>query len=276
MGESIVIIGGLEEDADRQAFLVRLRELTGNEIDWEWLWASRDLHYGFRPDEMNKHFGRLEGRLGLAKNAGSAVHIVKLSCLSGKTQSRLYSLCGRFGIDPVLVPHTVRTGDELFAWLFSPAADLVPRRDWFANLQEAALVAILCKLLRNKSWNKDVQGHAWTKEDDLLSQSPVRRRGYEQIGVEAKRMLRSLAGSLLIEKGGSKTPKEWCINLGCLPAVKKAILEGSFNPLRDMHGLAGLVGGIEADANRMYRLDGEVVDEHVRYNCRQLREQPGV
>jgi hypothetical protein len=192
--------------------------------------------------------------------------VVKLCDLHGRTQSLLY----RAWPDPILAPDTARTADRLIQWLRSPAANLFPPREWWAGIVEAALVAILCKLLKNKSWNSTLAGHAWTKEDDLLNQSPVQRHDYPAVGIEARRVLDSLNGRLLLTKGASQgnTPKEWSIDTRFLPLVKQAILSNSVSPLCGIAGLEGLFRRIEQCGERTVRLDQDVVNERIRAICR--------
>jgi hypothetical protein len=70
--------------------------------------------------------------------------------------------------DPVLAPRHICTGEDLLTWMLSPEAGLIPVREWPASPRLTAFFCILAKLLRNKSFNKDSHGHAWTAEADLL------------------------------------------------------------------------------------------------------------
>ena len=45
MARTIVIIGGLSDDADRNALLAELRERSGPEIEWDWVKAAE--HDGY-------------------------------------------------------------------------------------------------------------------------------------------------------------------------------------------------------------------------------------
>ena len=176
-----------------------------------------------------KYFKRLLSKLRRLPKEVAKPRVVMLRQLHGRSQNQLF----RVYSDPVLVPPEICTAEQLIEWILSPAANLVPRREWYANTKEAAVVSILCKLIRNKSWNKNVQGHAWTKEVDLLGQVPVNRREHQNILVEATRILPTLQDKLLLTKGsgGGKTPKEWCIQLTHVKAVKQAIVDQSFAPL---------------------------------------------
>ena len=84
-------------------------------------------------------------------------------------------------------------------------------------------------------------------------------------------MLDSLDGTLLLAKGAGqgKTPKEWSINENLLSAIKQMMIKSSVEPLRAINALDGLVGRMEADDERVYRLDGIVVTERVLAVCRQ-------
>jgi hypothetical protein len=140
-----------------------------------------------------------------------------------------------------------------------------------AGVTEAALVAILSKLVKKKHWNRSVQGHNWTKEEHLLNEAPVTISGRPAVSIEARRMLDSLDGTLLLAKGAGqgKTPKEWSINENLLSAIKQMMIKSSVEPLRAINALDGLVGRMEADDERVYRLDGIVVTERVLAVCRQ-------
>ena len=146
-----------------------------------------------------------------------------------------------------------------------------PACEWMAGTTESAIVAILSKLLRNKSWNTTVQGHAWTKEEDLLTQSPVLRDDRPKVAIEARRILPTLVDRLLLTKGSGQgnTPKEWSIDRRFLAAVKRAMISKSLVALREFECLHGLLDRIAEDQEKTYRLDLEIVTDKVRSVCRE-------
>lgn len=262
MAVSIIIVGGLSDDPNRSSLVKSLSEKTGDDVEWDWIKA--DASAGFRPPR--NYFNRLLAKLRRARNHEDRPRVVTLHKLHGKSANLLYQAYP----DPVLVPPDVDTAQQLIEWLLSPAANLFPRHEWFANTKEAALVAILCKLIGNKSWNKDTQGHAWTKEADLLGQAPVSRPKHPDILIEATRMLPTLQNKLLLTKGTGqgKTPKEWCIKLAYVKAVKRAVIDQSLAPLSAVAELANMIHRIATDEDRPHRLDGSVVRERERQLCR--------
>jgi hypothetical protein len=185
--------------------------------------------------------------------------------LHGQVQSALF----KHWPDPVTVPKHITPLSELVEWLLSADANLVPRRWWDLNVEEAALISILCKLLKNRSFNKDTQGHAWTKEADLLGQFPVDRTDLPAIRKCAIPHLSRFEGSLLIQKGGNqgKTPKEWCIHTQYLPAVKRTILDMSFAALLEQPALRSMIESVQTDQDRSVRLGDDVIKERVRAVC---------
>jgi hypothetical protein len=262
MAVSIIIVGGLPVDTDRLSLLDTLNERTSDDVEWDWIKSDASTHFEPRRNDFN----RLIGRLRRIRGEDDKPRVVKLYNLHPRSAHQLY----RAYPDPVLVPPGIGTADELIDWILSPAANLIPRVEWSANTKEAALVAILCKLIRNKSWNRNTQGHEWTKEADLLGQSPVSRREHQEVLIEAIRMLPTLWNKLLLAKGssGGKTPKEWCIKLGHVTAVKKAVISRSFASLLAVAELADLVRRITTDEDRRHRLDEDVVSERIRQICR--------
>lgn len=262
MALSIIIVGGLSVDTDRSSLLKTLSERTSDDIEWDWIKSDASTNFEPRKNDFN----RLISRLHRIRGEEDKPRVVKLYALHQRSASQLY----RVYPDPVLVPANVGTAEDLLDWIVSPAANLIPRFEWFANTKEAALVAILCKLIRNKSWNENTQGHAWTKEADLLGQAPVSRREHQDVLIAATRMLPTLQNELLLTKGssGGKTPKEWCIKLDHVRAVKKAIISQSFESLLAVAELADLIRQIATDEDRRHRLDENVVSERVRQLCR--------
>lgn len=268
MPKQIIIVGGLQDVADRVQVLDELKARSKQE-DIEWDWISCDQKHHFEPHK--KPFNHLLEKLRLARrvaadpgNPAEEIIVVKLFRLHGRSQSQLYRTCR----DPVLVPRHVIDAHELIEWLFSEEANLVPRREWWATCQEAAITAILAKLIRNKSWNKNTQGHNWTKEKDLLGQAPVMRSDCQEIATDARRMIGTLEGDLLLKKGSGHgaTPREWSIRLDYLPQVKQAILQRTLAPLAQVPGVSRIIESAAGD-ERPYRLDQEVVTEHVRQIC---------
>lgn len=257
MAQSIVIVGGLPGDPDRKTVLNRLKERTEDDITWDWVRADADGSY--QPPE--KFVRRLTGRIRQEKDGQTKV--VKLPLLHNRTQNNLHQ-----ATDPVQVPRDLNTVDEVIEWLFSREANLVPVREWFGSVREAAMMAILSKLIRNKSWNKDTQGHEWTKEEDLLGQAPVDRPKHQQVAIEARSMMGRLKSrGLLLDKGGTAgTPKEWSINIRFLPLVKQTVVQQCFAPLETDASLKPIVTYV-GDKDRTIRIDGEIVSERVRGTC---------
>lgn len=275
MSRKIILIGGLLDQAPRGAFLDRLKSEVC--ADDEWVWIEATAADSFQPhhsvmnrltDELRKwRNAKSKAESGGAKQEPESLILVKLVHLHGRASHQLYAVWP----DPKLAPFEASTSDALIEWLRSPASDLFPPVEWWAGVTEAALVAILCKLLRNKSWNASVQGHAWTKEEDLLTQSPVARDDRPKVGIEANRLLSSLSGRLLLTKGAGqgKTPTEWSIDTQYLSAVKQAIVSKSLSPLREFPELRNLLDRIVAEEEKVYRLDIEIVTEKVVFVCRE-------
>ncbi|MHC4878726.1 MAG: hypothetical protein ACYTGL_19935 [Planctomycetota bacterium] len=263
MTQSIIIVGGIPGDPDRTAVLSKLKERTEGDITWDWVRADVKGHY--RPPE--KLVRRLLKQIQEEKSGNKTPETtaVKLPLLHGSTQGLLHQRT-----DPVQVPKTLDSLEAVLDWLFSPEANLVPVREWYGSVREAALMAVLSKLIRNKSWNKNTRGHAWTKEEDLLGQSPVLRRDFQPIAVEARRMMDRLKScGLLHVKGGTKgTPKEWSLGLKHVPMVKQMVLRQSVSLLDADTSLKALAKYIDDDV-RTFRIDGEIVSERVRGICRE-------
>lgn len=275
MSRRIILVGGFPADPSTDFLLARLKADVSGDVDWFWL--NCEARSAFQPerkklnriiDELRKWNSdqkkdasqRVEGRV-------SQLDVVLLPCVNGSAKSELFQAWP----DPILAPKDLATADELVEWISSQSSGLFPRTEWVAGVLEAALVAILCKLLRNKSWNASVSGHQWTREADLVGQAPVFRKDHQPIAIAAREMLPNLADKLLITKGAEqgKTPKEWSIDTQFLPAVKAAIAGKSLTPLRQVLGLASLLDKIDADEDHLYRLDGEVVSERIMYICRE-------
>ena len=259
--DSVFIIGGLASSCDESVVLAKLEARSGTSVRWVWVQAH--------PPEYRVDKKRLFGLINdisVANKQGASIRVVVLKRLQRIFKNRLLGVCD----DPVLAPGNLQTGEDLCEWLFSKPAGVFPPGEWLANRSEAALVAILCKLIRSKSWNKDQRGHEWTKEADLLGQAPVSRRRFPEIREEADSMMQRLRGTVLLSKagGGSGTPKKWCISTVYLPAVKRAITEMSLGPLEEMPAIREAIQQVQRDEARKYQLLGSVVSERVRLICR--------
>lgn len=269
MAKTIILVGGILGELDHAKLLGELNSRTQDyEISWEWVHCDQASHF----EPTRKPFNRALETVRQARKKKTArdeppieVIVVKLFHLHGRSQAQLYAACP----DPVLAPQQMDDGQAVIDWLLSDEANLVPRHEWCATCEEAAIVAILAKLIRNKSWNKDTQGHNWTKEDDLLGQSPVLRSDFQEVAVEARRMLQRLDGILLLKKGSGqgKTPREWSINISRLARVKQSMLEATLEPLGSIPSLTQLIDDA-ATGERTYRLDEGVVTERIRQICR--------
>jgi len=262
MSTRIVLVGGLPDEASRHDILSELLSRSDESVTWDWMQANEAS--GFRPPV--KYLRELLAQLQQAKSdeSQSMPNVVILPQLNGQTTNKLYQLC-----EPLHVPPLLETWSAVLDWLFSPDANLIPKREWMGNDNEAALAAILAKLIRNKSWNNSVQGHEWTKEADLLGQAPVCRNQNQVILVTARSLLSRLDHCLLISKGGTAgTPKEWCIRYDYLPIVKKVILSQSFKELSTIDELKPVYDRISKDSDRKHRIDGTMIRERERDICR--------
>ena len=261
MTQKITIIGGLPQDTDRDLLLEELRNLTTTEdIEWEWLKAN--------PPNYNVPEKQIRRLLGIFRTPRPGILnpiVVKLDLLNGREANRVY----KSGIEPILAPTSLNNADDLIEWIFSSETCLIPNTKWFGNIVEAALAAVLSKLIKNKSWNKDSQGHAWTKEYNLLGQNPVNRPGFEDILAEAQVLLRMGTKTLFLTKGSSqgKTPKEWCINIKHAPLAKSMIAAQSFASLEAEASLNALHRRILGSGEACCRIDGEIVTERVKQIC---------
>jgi hypothetical protein len=265
----VVIVGGLPQPADRNEFLRKLAE-QHPAIEWDWI----------QPDDAQFHlpkkpFNRLLHELRIAKSTPDAPlpSIVKLFHLNGREAASLHREYG----DPILAPIAISSTEELATWLFSADAGIVPPTA--LPVRVVGLLAVLSKLIRNKSWNKDVQGHMWTKEADLLGQAPVNRPHYPEVYSEALDcMERALTDGLLLTKGGSqgKTPKEFSINTKFLPGVKRAMTARDVSALREFAELTSLMDFVDNGPDTLITLDGVIISEKVLMICREpVRGQLG-
>jgi hypothetical protein len=266
MSRKIIIIGGLDEKSDRKNVIEQLTERTANDnIQWQWVYA--DEASNFEPPA--KYLGSVFEALRSARrqinqsSTDASVTVIKLFRLHGRTQSKLYEIWP----DPVSAP-PVANANELIDWIFSAEANIVPREDWLVTCREAALLALFSKLIRNKSWNKNIHGHHWTKEADLLGQAPVSRSDYPEIGAEACKLTEKLRGTLLLTKGSNQgnTPKEWSINLAHLTAVKKCLLDKDLSILAGVPGMASLIASIAVGDRSLS--SQEIISERVLGICR--------
>ena len=268
MSTRVVIVGGLPELADRKELL---RQLTEQQpaIQWEWI-----QHENLQFSLPRKPFNRLLHELRVAKSKRDAELpiIVKLFNINGKEAGELY----REYDDPVLAPTDLATIDELASWLLSADAGIVPPTSWELPARTAGLFAALCKLVKNKSWNKDVQGHMWTKEEDLLGQAPVLRPGFPEVYSEAVACIdRAVTAGLLITKGSKqgKTPKELCINTVFLPIVKRALAGKSLAPMRESESLRALIDFVDHGPETLVLVDSGMISEKVMAICRERPEE---
>lgn len=263
MARRIVIVGGLPANADQTQLLAELTARSGVNVDWDWIKA--ELQQSYNPPE--RPFKRLLAAFRNPRPSAERPIVVKLHLLHGRAQASLYQAIG----DPVAAPKSLAGMSELIDWLLSPEANLVPRTEWYGNLTEAALAALLSKLIRNKSWNKDSQGHAWTREADLLGQAPVSRPRFPDIRSEASTLLGMTTGTMFLSKGGDqgKTPKVLCVNLMHLALVKRMIIRQSFSGLADQACFARLHRRIQESSGQSYRIDGALINERVRQICQE-------
>ena len=261
MTDRIVIVGDLPSRPNRLELLELVREKHPS-FEWEWVQCDTPV-FGL----PKKPFNRLLAQLRDPPN-NCNLTVVKLSCLNGRETNQLYKSCS----DPILAPPETNSIEDLLEWLLSEEAKLVKEPVWTESCCAAAMIAILAKLIRNKSWNNSLNGHAWTQEADLLGQSPVNRPDGLLLG-EANDLLERMKDVLLLTKGGKQgtTKKEWCIYLKHLPRIKQVILGRSLQPFRETDELSALMRHVDQHDNGDVVVDGEIVNERVRYNCRPNR-----
>jgi hypothetical protein len=259
MAQIITIIGGINTDPDRLELLRDLATRTESaDVKWEWLQGTqRD---GYRPPQS------LLGKLLFSPLAtGETRVVVLLRRLDKNTRNRLKD---NFP-NAVLPDPDFQSSEELVEWLLSADANLVPRTEWEVCVESAAFFSILAKLLKNKSWDKDMHGHKWTQEADLLGQSPVNVPDRPEVRREAEELLIRMDGILLLTKGGNSgtTKKEWAINTNHLSSVKRAYLDRSLKPLEIVKGAEPLLNYLRSGDGKLYRLDTVIQDERVRQTC---------
>lgn len=251
---SITIVGGLPGDPSRKDVLERLAMRDANVV-WNWVRSEGASHYDLSQKDLRRLLQELQTINARTAEERTQYKLVKLYRLHQRTQNQIYKNYS----NPALAPDADSV-DDFLEWLFSDAANLIPTNQWYGNLFEAALIALLSKLVRNKSWDKDTQGHAWTAEIDLLTQAPVSRPDFQEIAVKAKDLLGHLSDKLLLPKGGTKgTKKEWCIRSDHVGAVKKAIITRSVTPLKAIAEISHL---FTDDEERPYLLN-DLLNEKV-------------
>ncbi len=257
----MVIVGGLPIDIDRASLLAALAERHGA-IAWEWI-TPINPQFLLAEKPLNRLLHELRTK---PPDDETVPVVVKLRHLNGRHANALYVN----GHEPILAPSELAALDDLVEWLLSPSAAIIPPNSWSRPVREAALLAVLSKLVRNKSWNKDRHGHAWTKEDDLFGQAPVSRPDQPKLYSEAMQCVARATGSLLITKGGSqgKTRKEWCINTAYLPLVKRALLERGVEALRESPDLAALLEYVGNGPDELIEIDKVIISERVLVVCR--------
>lgn len=256
----VVVVGDLPSGPNRTDLLEKLT-CRYAAISWEWLQAEGN-HYNL----PHKLFQKLIHELRSRRDGKPVIIIVKLAGLHGKDEHTLY----RAYPDPVQPPREIDSVDDLAEWMLSAKAQIVPQQSWVLPVREAGLLAVLAKLIRNKSWNKDSHGHAWTQHDDLVGQAPVNRPEFPRVYAEALSCLERATGTLVLTKGANqgKTKKEWSINTTYLPGVKRAIVERSFDSLRAEGGLSALMDFVDRGPAEMVHADKTMVSEKVIGHCR--------
>ena len=142
MAKRIVIICDLLDSPDRKDFLNRCAAAYPD-IEWEWVKCCTPAF-----NVPKRPFNRLLAQLRDPQN-NLEISVVKLFRLNGREANRLYQTCP----DPILAPNEHQSSDSFFGWLTSDDAALVKEPPWMESVRVAALLAILAKLIRNKSWN---------------------------------------------------------------------------------------------------------------------------
>jgi hypothetical protein len=273
MSTKIILVGGMLDTVTHDSFVARLARDVPFPASWEWVWSRQAEQYQPSRKAMMRLLDQLrqwkvakeKSKHGGPAPSPESLTVLKLFDLHGRATHGLRAIWP----DLKHVPADIRTSDKVIEWLRSPDAALFPPDEWLAGITEAAIVAILCKLIKNHDWNPDVQGHNWTKEVDLLNQAPVQRNNEPQVAIEARRILKNLRGTILLTKGANQgnTPREWSINSHYLPQIKQAILGASLDALAEIDGLAGFLRRIDQQ-ERSINLLGEVVTDGVKEICR--------
>ena len=262
MSQQIIVVGALSGDPEIQD-LIKLLNDKDSSISWVWVNAPSNSSL---PSAVDRK--KLINRL---RNPGKkTITIAMLPCLDGKVKNEIYNVTS--SIVPVRIDE--QTIDKLVEWIFSPEANLVPRSEWFVNAEEAALLALLSKLIRNKCWNKDQQGHQWLKASDLINQAPVNDPDRGKVRIRALKILPKLDSlAVLLTKGsegGGGTKKEWSINTRFLPEIKRAIISSSLDPLANLEELSDLMFNIinSSDERDINALD-KIINSTTVENCRE-------
>jgi hypothetical protein len=263
MSERIIIIGGLSDPGERVDLIERLQGISNDDYIWEWVRAFEEDDY----HPPSKIWKRYLHELREKKQKNEALpKIVKLHALHNRDANQLYGL-----IDPVVVPRKIDSIDALYDWLVSPHANLIPCQNWYLTQSQAAFVAIMCKLIRNKSWAKNTSGHHWTTEQNLFGQAPVKNPDFPDIRKEALQLVKKLSSSgFLISKGGSqgKTKLEWAIQSQHLPTIKDCLLRRSFDKIvRCVPDLQS-----EDNAEMLLRSNSAGLSERILATCRSRTE----
>jgi hypothetical protein len=262
VAKRVVIVGDVSDRPDRKTVLADLSRRRAD-IEWSWIQAE-GAAFNLPP----KYFQPLLHELRTLPEEDKPL-VVLLGNIHGRDRNTLFASCA----DPVRGPAELSSAQELCEWIVSDEAGLYREPPWTVNCRQAALLALLSKLVRNKSWNKDTQGHAWTKEADLMGQAPVYRAAHQDVYREAIILLEMLKGTLLLTKGGNqgKTPKEWSINTTLLPEVKRVMNARSFVALRGAAQLVtamAYVDGLPAEAATIV-IEDSIVSEKVLSICRE-------
>jgi len=242
-----------------------LAERAGDDVEWQWICTQPPAHS--LPESQLEPFRRLLHQLRSNKNnREKRPEVIKLRCIRKREAGELEGTC-----NPLLTPKGINSEDDLFKWVFSPEAGLFPPLDWYGNCQEAALLALAEKLLRNHSIASGGSSHCFTKQGDLLNQAPVNRARFPEIRQEAAGLLDRLGARLFLRKGAEQgnTPLEWAINSAFLPGLKRTVLARSLEPLEEYEELKAIVQRIRSDDNHSYRIDDEIISGRTINFCRE-------
>src|SRR5262245_33457637 len=151
MPRRVVIVGNLPSRPVRAEVLHTLRTRKPD-VDWEGYQPTNDA---LRLDGKF-HMRLSQELLDEQKNNTGDLKVVKLFAINGADGRMVHRLC-----DPAMPPAAMETAEALVEWLLNPDHGLVQRTVFFAPAREASLIALAAKMARNKSWNKDKNGHMW-------------------------------------------------------------------------------------------------------------------